>query len=106
MEGCACVCPECEQASWRPFSIVVYGGSESRCPELGTSFHERLVPGFLGSNVKKEYRSIFPWHCHLLVLGFFKECTSFFNLYLPLSCHLHRFLNLLKILLPCFSLEM
>lgn len=59
MEGCACDCPVCEQPSWRLSLIRVRGDCEPWCPESWSSFQEHRVPGFLGSNLRKGYRSLF-----------------------------------------------
>lgn len=65
---CACDCSVCEPASWRLSLIVLYGHSEPGCPGLGSSFLEHLVPGSLGSSMRRGYRSLFQWHYHLLAL--------------------------------------
>lgn len=78
-KGCACDCPVCERASWQLSVIViaVYGDSEPWGPRLGSSFQERRVPGFLGSIMRKRYRSLSQGHYSPLALGFLKESSCF-----------------------------
>lgn len=60
MEGCACDCPVCQQASWRLSWIVFQGPSEPGCPGLGSYFQEHIVPGSLGSRYEESVQESVP----------------------------------------------